>query len=82
MIIKNLQVNNFGKLKNNVIELKDGLNIITGENEAGKSTIAMFIKAMLYGINKNKNGDEYSENEKYKPWNEDDGFSRKNGICS
>ena len=37
----------------------------------GKSTIATFIKAILYGINKNKNGNEYSEFERYKPW--DDG---------
>ena len=34
----------------------------------GKSTIATFIKAMLYGINKNKNGNEYSELERFKPW--------------
>ncbi len=34
----------------------------------GKSTIATFVKAVLYGINKNKNGDEYSELERYKPW--------------
>ena len=38
----------------------------------GKSTIATFIKAILYGINKNKNGNEYSEFERYKPW--DDGI--------
>ena len=37
MIIKKINVKSFGKLKNKEIELKDGLNIIYGENESGKS---------------------------------------------
>ena len=56
MQIKNMQINNFGKLKNKEIELANGINVIYGENESGKSTLLKFITSMFYGINKNKNG--------------------------
>ena len=49
MKIKKIEVENFGRLKNTVINLKDGIQIIYGENEAGKSTLMEFIKIMLYG---------------------------------
>ena len=76
MLIKKLQVNNFGKLKNKEIELKNGINVIYGENESGKSTLLDFIISMFYGINKNKNGKEISNYDKYTPW-EDGEFSGK-----
>ena len=47
MIIKTLHLISFGKFKNKTIELSDGLNIIYGKNESGKSTIMKFIYAML-----------------------------------
>ena len=68
MKIKKLKINNFGKLKDKEIELKDNLNIIFGKNEAGKSTILKYIVNSFYGISKNKKGKEYSDLERYKPW--------------
>lgn len=68
MQIKKLQVNNFGKLKNKEINLESGINVIYGENESGKSTLLDFIISMFYGINKNKNGKEISNYDKYTPW--------------
>ncbi len=50
MKILQLNIVEFGALKNRQITLEDGLNIITGENESGKSTVALFIKFMLYGL--------------------------------
>ena len=41
----------FGRLQNQTLELKDGLNIIEAPNETGKSTWCAFLLAMLYGIN-------------------------------
>ncbi len=70
MFIKKIQINNFGKLKNKEIEFKSGINVIYGENESGKSTLLDFISSMFYGINKNKNGKEISNYDKYLPWNE------------
>lgn len=79
MQIKELQINNFGKLKNKKIELKNGINVISGKNESGKSTLLKFITSMLYGISKNKNGKRISDYEKFTPWEERRIF-RKNNI--
>ena len=54
MKITDIKINNFGKLNNKNIELKNNINIIYGENESGKSTLLKFITSMLYGINRNK----------------------------
>ena len=67
MLIKKLQVNNFGKLKNLKIELKNGINVVYGKNESGKSTLLEFLTSIFYGINKNS---------KYVPW-EGEEFSGK-----
>jgi len=67
--INSFKVNGFGKLKNKQVELKDGINIIYGENESGKSSMLKFISSMFYGASKNKNGKEISDFDKYKPWN-------------
>ena len=69
MKIEKIQINGFGKLENKEIELTDGINIILGRNESGKSTLLKFINSMLYGISKNKRGKIISDQEKYKPWN-------------
>ncbi|MGN1082941.1 MAG: ATP-binding protein, partial [Candidatus Avispirillum sp.] len=50
MYIKKIHIDSFGPLRDKELELCDGLNIIEGENESGKSTVAMFIKFMLYGL--------------------------------
>ena len=76
MKINNIKINSFGKIKNKEIELKDGINIFYGKNEAGKSTILNFIFNSFYGISKNKKGKILSDYEKYKPW-EGEEFSGK-----
>ena len=50
MIIKELKIDSFGGVENKHIPLSRGLNLVYGENEAGKSTIEEFIKVMLYGF--------------------------------
>lgn len=52
MIIKELYIAEFGGIKNRKIEFgtNERLNIIYGENESGKSTVFLFIKFMLYGL--------------------------------
>ena len=76
MVIKNLQINSFGKLKDKNIELKKGINIVYGRNESGKSTLLKFITSMFYGVSKNKNGKNITDFERYTPWNEGE-FSGK-----
>ena len=69
MIIKDIQLTNFGKFHHKDMLLEPGLNIIYGENEAGKTTIHTFIRGMLFGIEKQRGKasgkDLYS---KYEPW--------------
>ena len=76
MKINHIKINGFGKLKDKEINLENGINLICGNNESGKSTLANFIKAMFYGVNRNKNGNAFSELERFKPWGETE-FSGK-----
>ena len=68
MKIKHLKINGFGKLKEKDIDLNEGINVIYGENEAGKSTLLKFISCMFYGTSRNKNGKSIPDFEKFKPW--------------
>ena len=54
MKILELHINSFGKLKNKHIRFSDRFNLIYGYNEAGKSTIHSFIKAMLFGMDRTR----------------------------
>ncbi len=62
-------VNNFGKLSDFSYRFRDGLNVIQRENGFGKSTLAAFIKSMLFGLEDTKR-QALSENDrkKYEPW--------------
>ena len=76
MKIDKIKINGFGKLHNKEIDFDDKINIVYGENESGKSSVLKFISCMLYGTSKNKNGKEFSDFEKFKPWKIED-FSGK-----
>ena len=69
MIIKDINLTNFGKFSNKTVSMEPGLNIIYGENEAGKTTLHTFIRGMLFGIEKQRgkasSKDLYT---KYQPW--------------
>lgn len=69
MIIKDIRLINFGKFHDTEIHFEKGMNIVYGENEAGKTTIHTFIRGMLFGIDKQRGKasgkDTYT---KYEPW--------------
>ena len=69
MKIKNIKVNAYGNIENKDINLEEGINIIHGANESGKSTLLNYIISIFYGISRNKDGKVLSDYEKYKPWN-------------
>ena len=52
MFLSKLLLKDFGKFNNKEIDLKPGLNLVYGGNEAGKTTVKDFIVGMLYGIDK------------------------------
>ncbi len=69
MKIREISIKNFGKLSDKAMHFEDGINIIYGENESGKSTIHTFIKSMLFGLERGRgraaNNDTFSQ---YEPW--------------
>lgn len=76
MKINELKINSYGKLKDKNVNFSDGINIVYGENEKGKSTLLNCIVNMFYGTSKNKKGREISDFDKFKPWDSDE-FSGK-----
>lgn len=65
-------VKDFGKLSNYTLTLNQNLNAINQQNGWGKTTLAAFIKAILFGLPSTTKRD-LNENErlKYKPWNKE-----------
>ena len=76
MKIKKIKINNYGNLENKEINFNNKINIIYGKNESGKSTLLNYIKNILYGISRNKNGKNISDYDRYKPWGKEE-FSGK-----
>lgn len=69
MKINCIDIAGFGKFKNFHLDLSDGMTVIFGQNEQGKTTIMAFIRMMFYG-NSGKSSDiEKNPRKKYRPWN-------------
>ena len=69
MKLLRINIENFGKLNGYRWELNDGLNTLCEDNGFGKSTVAAFIKAMLYGLPAStKRNLDKNERKKYVPW--------------
>lgn len=69
MLIRKMSAT-FGRLQNQSLELRDGLNVIQAPNETGKSTWCAFLAAMLFGINsreRDKTGFIADKN-RFAPW--------------
>ena len=69
MRLLELHIDGFGKFHDRTISFNDGINIIYGKNEAGKSTLHTFLRGMLFGIERGRGraakNDLYT---KYEPW--------------
>ena len=69
MIIRELKLKNFGKFSEETLHFSDGINVIYGANEAGKTTIYTAIGALLFGLEKQRGRaartDAYTT---YQPW--------------
>ncbi len=69
MIIKQLNLDHFGKFHDREIHLEKGINIVYGANESGKSTVHSFIQCMFFGTERLRGRgagkDIYT---KYQPW--------------
>ena len=69
MKLLDLYINGFGKFHGRSMDFQDGLNVVYGKNEAGKSTLHTFIRGILFGIERGRGraakNDLYT---KYEPW--------------
>lgn len=63
-------IENFGGLQKFSYDFNEGINVILEENGWGKSTLATFLKAMFYGLDRTtKRSLDENERKKYEPWN-------------
>lgn len=69
MKLTKIAVENFGKLQNFMMEPTDGIHLFRQENGWGKTTLAVFLKAMLFGLPAStKRSLDENERKKYTPW--------------
>ena len=66
MKLEQVSVRSFGLLRNYTVNFENGLNIVEGGNETGKTTLAAFIRFMLYGFDESEG--LLSEREKRINW--------------
>lgn len=70
MEIIELQIKHFGKFENQTLRFHGGVNVLYGENEMGKTTLHAFIRAILFGMERERG--KASKNNEYvlrEPWN-------------
>lgn len=76
MKLIDLHIQNFGKFYQHDIVFQDGINIIYGKNEAGKSTVHSFIRGMFYGIERGRGrASKNSLYTKFHPWEQKESFA-------
>ena len=64
-----LQIKGFGKFHDRTISFEDGMNVVYGKNETGKSTMHTFIRGMLFGIQPSRGrASKHDLYSKYEPW--------------
>ncbi len=69
MKILNCHIDGFGRFIDTDFSFEDGLNTLCRKNGFGKTTLAVFIKAMLYGLPATTKRDlKENERKHYKPW--------------
>ena len=68
MIIEKIDIKSFGSLNDVTLEFSKSVNVIEGRNEAGKSTIAAFIRYMLFGFGVDEEGKSLSERKRRISW--------------
>lgn len=75
MKLLDVYISGFGKFHDQSVTFQDGLNIVYGKNEAGKSTLHTFIRSMLFGMERQRGRaaktDSYS---RFLPWENKGGY--------
>ena len=76
MYIESLHIADFGGTKSRDVSFADRINVIEGGNESGKSTIASFIRFMLYGFS------DKSQRQRYYSWGTRSASGTMTVVCN
>ena len=68
MVIEKIIIKSFGLITDMTLDFSESVNVIEGQNESGKSTIAAFIKYMLYGFEDGDGEEAVTERKKRISW--------------
>ena len=68
MYIEKIAIESFGSLSSVAYDLTSGINILRGNNESGKSTVAAFIKFIFYGLCGKLPDQSMTEKTRYTNW--------------
>ena len=70
MRLRRVDLAGFGCLTDFSVEFGPGLNVLFGENEAGKSTLQQAVCSLLYGFYDNDRArpDETARHDRFRPW--------------
>lgn len=72
-MIEEIRIRSYGKLKEQIWQLGPGVQLIYGDNEAGKSTAVSFVRAMLYGLPVGRSRSLLeNDRRRYRPWSGED----------
>ena len=78
MKINRIHINSFGKLRNRTFAFSDGIHVIQGPNESGKSTLHAFLEAMYFGLERGRGRAAKSDN--YTRYYPEEGGSTYGGV--
>ncbi|HUX85545.1 MAG TPA: AAA family ATPase, partial [Chloroflexota bacterium] len=69
MKIERLELNGFGRLRGYDLKFSPTINVIAGPNEAGKSTLAEAMQAILFGLTDHAAATAPNKlRQQFKPW--------------
>lgn len=68
MTIRRIHITAFGPLRDFDFEFYSGMNVIRGDNESGKTSLAMFIKFLFYGLSGRSSDGVPSERKRFVNW--------------
>ena len=69
MRLISLYIENFGGLSRYSLDFGEGLTVVEANNGFGKTTLAEFLRAMLFGFPRKGKTLDKSRRQKYTPWN-------------
>lgn len=67
-------IDGFGKLSDLDLEFENGIFQMEEENGWGKSTLAVFLKVMLYGFDTTRGNEITNEKKRYEPWGKEKNY--------